>query len=604
MGVQVTVAATQIDKQRLGYQAISLTNFSATTEPSVTAGSKIEVDGALYEFTSDETGTGWSGIGVSNDVYFYLVPSGSSSTWAYSTTAPTWSTSKQGWYNGLNRCFGGCRKDASGNYVGKWLAEGVQCAALAPAAMLTTDLLAGEALSAGDPVGLVASKWAKAKWTERQDVLIDSGAISYHAECTGDNEGEFMLVYHDTGTSYAVLYRVEFDGTLTSVATGTPAAHYPLAICKIGTGKYVMACRDLSTSTTIRFTVLTVSGGSISEGSAQTKTNLISSGVAAAAIREGFAVDEFACAYFTSTANTIHAVAGTVATSTITLGASVAIATTAASPLVRGAMSRFRIDGSTWFGITYSTTTSGVVSAFLFNQTGTTVRLSTGAGINIALITFSGVIGNLGAIAGSNDNDMRMFAVVGNPASPASQAFITVQIAPEASAGTPRDPGVNAKYEAISVYSAFMIARGVLIDGERVFTLTFSTGLSEVIATVSGASGGGVARVIRKTFPLLAAHSTSQQNGTLVAWSGRVIFVYLDSANNLYVMVIDIPDAIGVAVAAASAGDAAVVAVGGLLNMSGFGNGRAFGVDYDLGSFKAGLIPEVVRSVGQKIKVR
>lgn len=125
MGAQVTVALTQIEKQRLGYQAISLTNFAAATEPSVVAGSKIEVGGALFEFTSDETGTGWSGIGNNNDVYFYLVPSGSSSTWAYSTTAPTWSNSKQGWYNGLNRCFGGCVKDGSGNYTGKWLADNV-----------------------------------------------------------------------------------------------------------------------------------------------------------------------------------------------------------------------------------------------------------------------------------------------------------------------------------------------------------------------------------------------------------------------------------------------------------------------------------------------
>ena len=119
MGAQVTIAANCIDKQRLGYQAISLTHFTDTSEPSIAAGSKVEVGGALYEFAADETGTGWAGIGASNTVYLYLVPAGAAISWLYSTTAPTWDTAKQGWYNGNNRAIFQLFKDSSGNYTGK-----------------------------------------------------------------------------------------------------------------------------------------------------------------------------------------------------------------------------------------------------------------------------------------------------------------------------------------------------------------------------------------------------------------------------------------------------------------------------------------------------
>ena len=125
MGIQVTVAAVCVDKQRLGYQAISLSHFLDTSEPSILAGSKVEVGGALYEFTVDETGTGWAGLATSSTIYLYLVPNGASIAWLYSLTAPTWDTAKQGWYNGGNRCFARLYKDATGTgYVGKTMIIG------------------------------------------------------------------------------------------------------------------------------------------------------------------------------------------------------------------------------------------------------------------------------------------------------------------------------------------------------------------------------------------------------------------------------------------------------------------------------------------------
>ena len=121
MGVQVSIAASCIDKQRLGYCGVSLTHFSDTAEPSIASGSKIEIGGALYEFLADEAGTGWAGIGVSTWAYILLTPSGATVSWSYTTTAPTWDTAKQGWYTGLNRVIGGLYKSAGSAYTLKWL---------------------------------------------------------------------------------------------------------------------------------------------------------------------------------------------------------------------------------------------------------------------------------------------------------------------------------------------------------------------------------------------------------------------------------------------------------------------------------------------------
>jgi hypothetical protein len=95
-GIQVTIAAAQVDAQRLGYQAISLTEFATTAECKISAGSKIEIGGALYQFTADESITGWGGIGASNNVYILLTPTGASVAASFTITAPAWNLAAQG----------------------------------------------------------------------------------------------------------------------------------------------------------------------------------------------------------------------------------------------------------------------------------------------------------------------------------------------------------------------------------------------------------------------------------------------------------------------------------------------------------------------------
>jgi hypothetical protein len=120
---QVTVAATCIEKQRRGYQAISLTHFADLLEPEISIGSTVEIGDALFEADANLAITGWGGIAVSSDVYIKLAVAGAAITAAFTITAPTWSASKQGWYNvaETERYIGGLYKDASGDYTEKYL---------------------------------------------------------------------------------------------------------------------------------------------------------------------------------------------------------------------------------------------------------------------------------------------------------------------------------------------------------------------------------------------------------------------------------------------------------------------------------------------------
>jgi len=120
-GAQITIAANCLDAQRLGYQAISLTHFADAVEPALAAGSKVEIGGSLFGFAGDEVITGLAGIAVSSDIYILLTVAGAAVTASGTITAPTWSTSKQGWYTGANRVIGGLYKDAGGDYTKKWV---------------------------------------------------------------------------------------------------------------------------------------------------------------------------------------------------------------------------------------------------------------------------------------------------------------------------------------------------------------------------------------------------------------------------------------------------------------------------------------------------
>lgn len=123
----VSTRDTQLEKQRLGYIAITFSNMDATTEPKIQAGSVCEVAGTLYSFTTEESNTGWAGIGNSTQAYLYLDPAadGTSVSAVWTDTAPVWDEAKYGYYASgtSNRYVLRCYKDSSGNYTQKYKYE-------------------------------------------------------------------------------------------------------------------------------------------------------------------------------------------------------------------------------------------------------------------------------------------------------------------------------------------------------------------------------------------------------------------------------------------------------------------------------------------------
>ena len=93
--VNLTNLMQVLDATRLGFSAIELTEWNTSTVPKIAAGSKVEVNGALYKFDADETITGSPSDGL---VYIKVVPSGDSITAEFTNTAPTWRNDLHGYY--------------------------------------------------------------------------------------------------------------------------------------------------------------------------------------------------------------------------------------------------------------------------------------------------------------------------------------------------------------------------------------------------------------------------------------------------------------------------------------------------------------------------
>jgi len=128
---QIATSLTAVNSL-LGYQAISLTNFVASAESLIAAGSKVEVGGAFFTFSGNETpqASTWTIVGTGNTAYITLTPSGSAGsqvlTAMYAATAPTFSTSKQGWYQSaasIVRYIGGVYKAGTSQYEGAFLLD-------------------------------------------------------------------------------------------------------------------------------------------------------------------------------------------------------------------------------------------------------------------------------------------------------------------------------------------------------------------------------------------------------------------------------------------------------------------------------------------------
>lgn len=80
---------TTVDAQRIGFNSLTLTEFDTTTVPQIAAGSKVEVNGALYKFDS---ATSISGSPSDGAVYILLEPQAGTASGA-TTDATGYATS-------------------------------------------------------------------------------------------------------------------------------------------------------------------------------------------------------------------------------------------------------------------------------------------------------------------------------------------------------------------------------------------------------------------------------------------------------------------------------------------------------------------------------
>ncbi len=117
--VNLTAMMETLNITYKGKSEVTLSNYDNDTAPDVKVGSVFDCNGSIFEVTSsDETPSGYSGI--ANDTMFYLIYSASLNEFIYTATAPAWSDSKQGWYDGNNRYFFSMYKDSGGTlYYGK-----------------------------------------------------------------------------------------------------------------------------------------------------------------------------------------------------------------------------------------------------------------------------------------------------------------------------------------------------------------------------------------------------------------------------------------------------------------------------------------------------
>ena len=96
----------RLEKTYKGYDGISLTNWSSasTDRPQIAAGSVIEIDGAPFEYATDDTIADEGGL---TDGWCYVkhVVSGDTVTATLTNTFGTWDTAKQGFYDGSGNRF-------------------------------------------------------------------------------------------------------------------------------------------------------------------------------------------------------------------------------------------------------------------------------------------------------------------------------------------------------------------------------------------------------------------------------------------------------------------------------------------------------------------
>jgi hypothetical protein len=129
-GTQVATSSSQLTYAIQGYNGINLTNWATSAASVIAAGSGVEVAGAFFRYSGDDTNdaTSFSAIATNATAYLQLEPSGTVGsqivTSSWTSTAPVWRESLNGWYFSAAsniRYVAGCVKTGATSYENKFI---------------------------------------------------------------------------------------------------------------------------------------------------------------------------------------------------------------------------------------------------------------------------------------------------------------------------------------------------------------------------------------------------------------------------------------------------------------------------------------------------
>ena len=269
--VQIATSVTAMVAQRLGYQALSLSEMQTSAITVIKSGSKVEVAGALFSFTGDESinASSWTAIATGATASITLTPSGSPGSQILSANwtpdQPVWSESKQAFYTSAGsviRFVGGCVKGGVSSYRRKFVITPYQ-RETNPIDGVFIDYGIKRVIVLGSGVdmdaAIVFSSEARQDWDQSANVFLLSKGVGPNAkELYGDS------ITHTSAFSALSAYIPE-TGDEMKITGGLGSANIGMITSKVvRTGASAMRFYTIRTDTGVTFlaNISTPSGSS------------------------------------------------------------------------------------------------------------------------------------------------------------------------------------------------------------------------------------------------------------------------------------------------------------------------------------------------------
>jgi hypothetical protein len=188
-----------VQKTYRQFNFVSLTNTTSTGLPAIEAGSYASINGAMYSLTpatgGNEAITGATGISGGSELYIKATVAGSSVSCSFTTTPPTWSQAKGGYFDGDDKYIGGCYKSTGGRYQTKFVyGDKLPEDQTRPVVDIIFPIGTLNMMSTGKPFDLTNYEYTRIIDVDaliNDDALIARQSISYHS--TGKYGGSLTI---------------------------------------------------------------------------------------------------------------------------------------------------------------------------------------------------------------------------------------------------------------------------------------------------------------------------------------------------------------------------------------------------------------------------